>query len=129
MEIQDSQDFILKGILKMKSKVPLQAVILLLTSEKGGRHTTSVNMFKTGTLLCPQITISFQGSFPYFPVLAKPVILLKFTFLFKLINNKTIFHLVVWVGHGCVNWLMSWHFASFSTQAFGLEHVENEGLH
>ena len=50
----------------MKSKVPLQAVMLLLTSEKGGRHTTSVNVFKTETLLCPQITYFIPGQFSIF---------------------------------------------------------------
>lgn len=66
MEIQDSQNFILKGIFEMKSKDPPQAVILFLTSEKGGRHTTSVNVFKTGTLLCPQITYFIPGQFSIF---------------------------------------------------------------
>lgn len=50
----------------MKSKVPLQAVMLLLTSEKGGRHTTSVNVFKTETLLCSQIPYFIPGQFSIF---------------------------------------------------------------
>lgn len=63
MESQDSQDFILKGIFVIKSKAPLQAVILLITSEKWDMHTTSVNVSRIGTLLHPQITYFIPGQF------------------------------------------------------------------
>lgn len=62
METCDSQDFSLKGIFEIKSKVSLQAGITL-TLEKVDTPTTSCNVLRTGSLLPPQITYFIPGGF------------------------------------------------------------------